>query len=139
MSRNIGEQVLARLLAGDDPVLATLREQSLVASVARRERTEVGFFELFRVPPSAPCLDGCPDFVLDDVAAELEGLGGSARFLLSVRDGVLDFLEGSMLGFRWPDDARLRRVYYLRGLPGANVVVESATRDLDELRRRWTD
>lgn len=139
MSRSIGEEVLERLLSGDDPVLAALREQSRVAVVSRRDRTEVGFFELFRVPPSAPRLDEVPDFVLDDVAGELEEVGGTARFLLSVRDGALDFLEGSLLGLRWPDDARLRRAYYLRGLPGANVVVESAIRDLDELRRRWTD
>ena len=127
------------LLAGEDPVLAALRTQSRSARIVREDRTEVGFFVVFRVPDDAPRVDGSPDFVLDDLAGEIDGLEGPARFLLSVRDGALDFLEGSVFGFRWPPEARIRRAYYLRrGPAGANVVVESSSRDLDDLRRRWS-
>lgn len=139
MSDSVVETALDRLVAGDDPVLETLRAQRAVAQVARRERTAVGFFEIFRVPETAPRVAGRPDFVMDDVAGELVGLGGAARFLLSVREGALDFLEGAILGADWPDSARLVRVYYLRrGGPGGDVVIECAVRDLRDLRGRWS-
>ena len=137
--RPLGETVLEMLLAGDDPVLAALRAQTAVARVVRRERTKVGFFEIFEVPQGSPRLDSLADFVLDDVAAELEGVEGVARFLLSICDGSLDFLEGAMLGSRWPASPRIHRLYYLRpSTSGGNVIVETGSRDLAALRARWS-
>jgi hypothetical protein len=78
------------------------------------------------------------EFVLDDVAAELSGTNRVAQFLLSVREGALDFLEGVVLGESWPERAEIRRAYYLRRTVGANVVVEAPLRDLDGLRRLWS-
>ncbi len=131
--------ILDLFLAGDDPVLACLREQLAAAHVARRERTEVGFFTHLSVPDSAGRVPAASDFVMDDVAAELGGTYRVVRFLLSVREGSLDFLEGLVLGTEWPEEAVLRRAYYLRrDRPGGNVVVETRLRDLDDLRRRWS-
>ena len=45
--------VLDLFVAGDEPALATLREQLAESHVARRERTEVGFFTFLEVPPHA--------------------------------------------------------------------------------------
>ena len=139
MTRPLGEVVLEMLLAGEDAVLYALRAQSAIARVVRRERTKVGFFEIFEVPQPSPRLDALADFVLDDVAAELEGVEGSARFLLSVCDGSLDFLEGALLGSRWPASPRIRRVYYIRpSTSGGNVIVETGARDLAALRALWS-
>lgn len=129
--------VLDLFVAGDEPALATLREQLAESHVARRERTEVGFFTFLEVPPHAQRLPGGTEFMLDDVAAEIHGSSRPARFVLAVRDGVLDFLEGVMLGERWPDDPSLRRAYYvMRGSGTANMVVETRTRDVRDLRER---
>ena len=103
------------------------------------EGTEAGFFAHLVVPAHVPRLSGAPDFVMDDVAAELEGVMTAARFLLSIREGALDFLEGALLCERWPEAPVLRRAYHVRRLGAAgNVVVETARRDLGGLRRRWS-
>jgi hypothetical protein len=129
--------VLDLFVAGDDPVCVSLREQLAASHVARREWTEVGFFTFFEVPAHARRLPDAAEFLLDDVAAELDGAGRPARFVLAVRDGALDFLEGVILGERWPDEPALRRAYYVRrGSGRANMVVETRERDWDDLRER---
>lgn len=127
------------LLAGGDPVLETLRRQLAAARVERRDRTAVGFFTHFALPENAPRLERVAEFVLDDVAAEIEGLERTARFLLFVKEGALGFLEGVAFGEGWPDEAGMRRAYYLHCEPGdGHVAIETARRDLEGVRRRWS-
>jgi hypothetical protein len=78
------------LLRGGHPVLATLREQLAVATVAAREFTGVGFFTRFHVPPTASRLPSPRPIVISDVHAEVSGLQHGAGFVLFVEDGVLD-------------------------------------------------
>jgi hypothetical protein len=131
--------ILDLFVAGEDPLLDVLREQLAACHVSRRERTEVGFFTFLDVPPHARRIPGAPEFLLDDVSCELHGTSRTARFVLAVRDGALDFLEGVILGERWPDEPVLRRAYYLRRTGDSrNVVVETSERDLQELRARVT-
>ncbi len=48
--------VLAKLLAGDHPILAALRSQSEDARLASREYTGAGFYCRFSVPSDVPRL-----------------------------------------------------------------------------------
>ena len=48
------KEVMRGLLAGDDPLLATLREQYAVTTVKDREINDRGFVTRFEVPASAP-------------------------------------------------------------------------------------
>jgi hypothetical protein len=131
-------EVLELLVAGSDPVLEVLREQLAASRVARRERTEVGFFTFLDVPSWARRLADADEFVLDDVAATLSGVARPARFLLAVHDGVLHFVEGVIVGERWPDEPRLERAYFIRrGSAGGDVIFECRERDLAALRARW--
>ncbi len=135
----IEARILGLLLAGDDPALAVLRRQFACARVARRERTDVGFFAHFYVPAASPRLAGSCEFLMDDVAADLVGTTLAARFVLAVRDGALDFLEGAVFGERWPAPAVIRRAYYLQGGTVGNAVVETSRRDLAAVRARFAD
>jgi len=106
--------VLDMLLSGsgDDPVLAVLREQASAARLARRERTGVGFFCSFEVPSEAPTIVEHPNFEISDVEAELEGLKHGAGFVLFVRDGRLDMLEGFSYDEPWPTEIGNFRLAY---------------------------
>ncbi len=70
------------------------------ATIASRRRTGVGFFLNFSVG-EAPLFDP-PDFELNDVYAELEGLDDGAGFMLFIRGGKLAFLEGHSFEEDWP-------------------------------------
>jgi hypothetical protein len=100
------QAVLDKLLAGDPPALATLRAQAEKARLFGRELSGVGFFCSFEVPPEAPRLEGLVDFQIDDVDAFVHGLAHGAGFVLFIRDGRLDMLEGFSYGEPWPEEVK---------------------------------
>ena len=121
-------------LRGDHPILATLRQQLAVASIANREFTGVGFFTNFHVPNTAPRLPNHQHLVIHDVHSEVVGLELGAGYLLFVQDGVLSCLEGFIYEDAWPVDAKLIRLYYLRFQEGdRGAMIETAQRDLSFL------
>lgn len=106
--------VLDKLLAGDHPVLITLRAQAESARVRRREYTGVGFFCDFEVSSDVPRLVVENDFHIGDVNASMAGLQHGAGFVLFVRNGCLATLEGYTYEEPWPREVRNLELTYLR-------------------------
>ncbi|MEO7730873.1 MAG: hypothetical protein ABIY55_07880 [Kofleriaceae bacterium] len=103
--------VLDRLLAGDHPVLVRLRGQLSRATVTRRERTGVGFFVDFALPPAEePASVGT--LRIGDVAATVTGLQHGAGFVLFVNDGLIKMFEGFSYDEPWPDEITKFSVRY---------------------------
>src|SRR5690349_20769287 len=98
------QAVLDKLLVGDHPALATLRAQAARAWVVSREHSGVGFFCTFEVPADAPRLEALGRFTVDDVNAEVSGLAHGAGFVLFVREGRLDMMEGFSYDEPWPNE-----------------------------------
>ncbi len=76
--------------------------QAEKARLVGREYTGVGFFCDFAVPTDVPILKG--DFHIGDVIGELQGLANGAGFVLFIRDGLLDALEGFSYDEPWPKE-----------------------------------
>ena len=96
--------VLAKLLEGSDPLLATLREQLRLASPGGHDRSGKGFFRNFNLPEDVPLLPKSEQsVVVDGVFIETPEHEPGALALLFVRDGKLDFLEVAAVGNEWPD------------------------------------
>ncbi len=93
--------VLRKLLEGEHPILATLRQQFARCGVSHREYTGVGFYADLAVESSAPVVPR--DFELGDVHAEMPGLEYGAGFVVFVRNGRLTQLEGFAYGESWPE------------------------------------
>jgi hypothetical protein len=106
------QAVLDKLLAGEHPVLTTLRGQVAKARVVSRERTGVGFFCTFDVPSDAPAVASPQDFELSDVDADVDGLAHGAGFLLFVRRGYVNKLEGYSYEEPWSAEPRTYRLKY---------------------------
>jgi hypothetical protein len=123
--------VMDAVLAGDDPRLSTLREQLSVAEVTGRDFTEAGFLTHFSAPEQAPRATGPIRTPIDDVCAELVGEQQPAGFLLWLEDGALQSLEGFSYIAKWPEDAQLQRLFYVRTEPGGGRI-ETPDRDLSE-------
>lgn len=90
-------RVMEMLLAGDHPVLETLRRQFESAKVAKREYTGHGFFTHFEVPADVPRLPNNRSFELDDLygaSRDSQWPWPEFGFILFVRNGAIDFLEG---------------------------------------------
>ena len=110
---DIERQVLRKLLDGEHPSLAALREQLAECAVRKREETGVGFFAELEVPteaPRAPVKGGSIRF--GDVTAELQGLEYGAGFVLFIEDGQMQMLEGYTVDEPWPEDVRVVELKY---------------------------
>jgi len=82
--------------------MVTLRAQAANARLASRENTGVGFFCEFDVPAEVAAVE-VPDFTIDDVNGEIQGLAHGAGFVLFIRGGRLKMLEGFSYDEPWPD------------------------------------
>ena len=127
---------MTALLAGDDPVIATLRSQYAVAAVVNRKFSGVGFFTTYSVPSQLPRVKP-PNFEVGDIQIEVLGVSAGVGTVLFVRDGKIDFLEGYTYVGPWPDNLELISLKYVRQKPGAlNEIVLSEKRDLEFVRKR---
>ena len=99
-------EVMTMLLSGEDTVLCTLRQQLSVSQVKGRELTGTGFFTTFLVPKEAPRVSGQGDFHLGNVIAKVDGLENGAGFVLFVKNGAIDFLEGYSYDEAWPNEIK---------------------------------
>lgn len=95
--------VMHMLLSGEHPALATLREQADRSRLREREATGVGFYCHFDVPEDAPVVEHATDFEIGDVNGQIQGLVHGAGFVLFIRGGRIDFLEGFSYDEPWPD------------------------------------
>ena len=95
--------VIEKLLAEGPTILEPLRQQAAAASVSRREATGVGFSIDIVVPPNVPRAMIEPRGHLSDVDAHMPNLSNGAGFVLFLKDGALDRLEGYTYDEPWPD------------------------------------
>jgi hypothetical protein len=95
--------VTEKLIAGDHPILAALREQLKLVTDVVWEFTGVGFFTNIRLPATCAAVDAW-NLHLGDVEAASPALRHGAGFVLHVRGGLIVQLEGFTYDEPWPDD-----------------------------------
>ena len=108
------EAVLKKLLDGHLPLLIQLRRQLEQCTVAKREFTGHGFFTELTVPENIPRTTRL-DIKFGDVIGEVPGLANGAGFLLYVKDGILDMLEGYSYDEPWPLSIEGFKLKYTKG------------------------
>lgn len=113
------------LLAGKDEVLEALREQYLGAEVSYREFTGVGFFTGFQVKDECVKIQK-KNFHIGDVDCYLNKEKISVGFVLFIRKGQIDFLEGYTYDTDWPSEIHEYDLTYVNGV-----------RDMEQLRKSW--
>ena len=126
-------QIMSALLAGDDPLLATLREQYAEATVRDRERTGMGFVTRFDVPPSATPVPR-KLLHLDDLQVELEGAAAPAETSVHVHNGRLKSLECFVYDGTFPEAPSIKGAWYYGTERHAGITPELLSqRDLEDL------
>src|SRR5688572_15236717 len=124
---------MAGLLAGDDPLLATLRQQYAAATVRDREKTTTGFVTRFEVPSSVPAIER-KLLHLDDLQIELEGARTPADTSVHVHNGRLRSLECFLYDGSFPAEPAIKSAWYYGTKKHAGITPElMAERDLEEL------
>lgn len=108
---DLERQLMTALLAGDDPLLATLRAQYAAATVRDREVEHNGFITRFDVPASAPVIDR-KLLHLDDLQVELEGADTPAEASVHVHNGRIRSLEVFVYGGELPQSPVIRAAWY---------------------------
>lgn len=126
-------QIMTALLAGDDPLLETLRAQYAVATVKDRERTATGFVTKFEVPPDAEPIER-KLLHLDDLQVQLAGAKTPVDTSLHVHNGRLRSLECFVYDGNFPEAPAIEAAWYY-GTERFPAVDEKlfAERDLEEL------
>lgn len=96
--------VLGKLLDGDHPMLTALRRQLPELGVTERKLTGVGFFTTFSMTDERLLVEVPPGASpFGDVEATISGMQHGAGFLLWLKDGRIDMLEGYSYDEPWPD------------------------------------
>ncbi len=125
--------VMAGLLAGDDPLLKTLREQYAASSVRGREVTTTGFVTRFEIPSSAPAIDR-KLLHLDDLQVQLDGVGSPADTSVHVHNGRLRSLECFVYDGTFPAEPSIQAAWYYGTEKHSGITPElMAERDVEEL------
>lgn len=125
--------VMTGLLAGDDPLLETLRQQYQSAAVRDREVTATGFVTRFDVPSSVPPI-ARKLLHLDDLQVEIEGANTPADTSVHVHNGRLRSLECFVYEGVFPESPVIRSAWYYgtKKFPGITRELMAA-RDVEEL------
>ena len=97
--------VLLKLVAGDHPALKVLQAQSEAVRVTEREwHGTAGFITSLKVDEAAPWFGSYIGVDLSDVAAKIAGMRSPTIYVVFVRAGRLDALEGTAFQDEpWPD------------------------------------
>jgi hypothetical protein len=126
-------EVMTTLLAPDHPVMHSLRRQFEVCRVAEREFTGHGFFSRLVVADGVAAAPVTRKrLALGDATAKIDGLEHGAGFVLFVREGVLEMLEGFSYDGPWPDG--VTRFHVTAG--GVGHYSGSET-DLEQIEAAW--
>jgi hypothetical protein len=126
-------QVMSALLAGDDPLLAALREQYAAATVRGREKTASGFVTRFDVPATVPPIDR-KLLHLDDLQVELAGTTTPADTSVHVHNGRLRSLECFVYDGAFPESPQITAAWYYGSEKFPGITPELlAARDVEEL------
>lgn len=108
------KEVVEKLLAGDYDKLKILRKQYEKAKIKSREFSGTGFFTSFVIPDYAPRLNHSKSFHLGDVIGEIDGVKNGVGFLLFVKEGAINFLEGYTYGDeKWPENIINYKITYI--------------------------
>lgn len=126
-------QVMTALLAGDDPLLATLRDQYASATVRDRERTATGFVTRFEVPDGVAAIHR-KLLHLDDLQVALQGMKTPADPSVRVHNGRLRSLECFVYEGAFPEEPSIEAAWYYgtERFPGITAEL-LAERDVEEL------
>ncbi|MEN6413984.1 MAG: hypothetical protein ABFC84_14675 [Veillonellales bacterium] len=124
----IEKEVMLKLLDGQDDNLAVLRDQYAQSAVKKREYSGTGFFTSFEIPDDISKLKTSKSIQLGDVVAEIKGVKDGVGFVLFIKNGVIDFLEGYTYGEeKWPKEISEYKLSYFSGLK----------RDMKKLQEKW--
>ncbi|HYO76648.1 MAG TPA: hypothetical protein VE010_09305 [Thermoanaerobaculia bacterium] len=126
-------QIVSALLAGDDPLLAALREQYAAATVRDRERTVAGFVTRFDIPESAPPIPR-KLMHLDDLQVQLEGASTPAETSVHVHNGRLRSVECFVYEGSFPESPEIQAAWFYGTKRFDGITPELlAERDVEEL------
>jgi hypothetical protein len=126
-------QVMTALLAGDDPILATLREQYAAATVRDRETSATGFVTRFDIPANVSPIER-KLLHLDDLQVQLADATTPAEVSVHVHNGRLRSLECFVYDGPFPKSPEIAAAWYYGSGKFPGITPELlAARDLEEL------
>lgn len=100
------DDVMKIILRGDEPHIKALRGQYESAKIESIELSGAGFFANFKIDDSV--VVDCDNMQIGDVSGAVNGMDDAVGFVLFIRDGKIDFLEGYTVGVdEWPDEKEI--------------------------------
>jgi len=121
----IERAVLEKLLDGELPLLIQLRLQLARCAVVKREFTGFGFYTTITVPEDVHRTAGL-SIKFGDIIGEIPRLVNGVGFLLYIKDGVLDMLEGYSYDESWPPPINNFNLKYMNGEERDWVALENS-------------
>lgn len=114
------KELMNALLEGNDRIRKTLRFQWENSSISSRELSGAGFFLHFNIPENIPKIKGKQNIEISrnkkglSIAANIPEVKHGTGFILFVRDGKIDWLEGFTYADPWPENVSDFKLEYIK-------------------------
>lgn len=119
--------VITKLLSGESRYLEKLRKQLNHLVSVKREYTGAGFFTYLHIDRNENYRLGNQDIAFGDVEAKLKGMSESVGFVIFIKDGWVNMLEGYTYAEKWPKEAKLSRLAYFDNERDMNMIEKELT------------
>lgn len=114
MHDNIIKNVMELLLGGEGEVFESLRSQYYGANILSQTCNSAGFFVEFEVGNLKLDTSKYRDnFQISNVYGRVNGIDGAVGFIVFVKNGAIDFLEGYTVLDKWPENDDEIELYYV--------------------------
>lgn len=91
-----------------------IKQQLKSLKVKNRTFTGVGFYTEFIVYDETLIVDKTINIELGGIDAEIDGLNHGAGFILWVKDGLIEILEGYCYDESWPVNAEIAKLFEVK-------------------------
>jgi hypothetical protein len=121
--------LMTMFLSGNEPLLKDLRDQYSNSRIKLRKYTGAGFYTYFTIKQDTKPLVNRMNFEITDISATVRKVKYALGFVLFIRNGYIDWLEGYTMSLDdWPDDYSNVELFYS---------YPEGKRDYNELRKKW--
>lgn len=128
IDKNFEKRLMRMILAGNEKTLETLREQYAIARIKSVESSDVGFFIRFLIRNQKNLNINNKSFEIGDVDGNINGIRGALGFILYVKDGFIEALEGyTNVVDKWPKSNQKITLTYDSG----------EERNIEKLKSKW--
>jgi len=105
------DEVMQKIIKEDTKLYQELKKQYEKSKVTNREFTGYGFYTNFEITDKSLRLESAINIELGSTHATINDVKNGVGFVLFIRNGLIEMLEGYTYEERWPQEIKQYSIY----------------------------